>query len=217
MKKFVIAITILILSLVVLLYSLCEARAVGNLNFFYGQKNLSNKWDNLGYDIGGWIENSDLSKHPGAFGIELDVIDDGMPLAAVIGIRTSYKDYVFNYFYYGISDQYKLNITEVNIGLKKIWEGENNWNFSISGGVDFADARLSIKMHDYDYYYNQVMYEDSGFGGWLGTSIYYTFDNTINIGWDIRYSNISVNFSDLNNGQYNLGGIHYGVIVGYHF
>lgn len=207
----------------------CGAQtATGNLNFFYGWKGMSSKWDSLGHDHLHWDGSSDLAQQPGEYGIELDIRDENMPVNIVVGVRSSYRDHVHQVYvgdYFGLpctmNGKYELRTSEVHLGLKSIVGDGPGWNAFFNAGVSFAQAELNFSRYDYvagtKYECYEYTYEDSGVGGWAGCGVYYTFGNALNVGCDMRYSTTSVKLTDLENGRYDIGGLHYGLMVGYHF
>ena len=176
MKK--IALIVLVLLTTTKYY--CYAAATsGNLNFLYGMKTMSSKWDTLGHDHLHWSGDSDLSQQPGEYGVELDVRDKSMPVNVVVGVRSSYRDhihevYVGDFYGYPCSQdgKYELRTSELNLGLRAIMGDSYGWNASLAAGINFAQAELKFSRYDsiggvrYDWY--ERTYEDSGVGGGLG-------------------------------------------------
>lgn len=125
-----------------------RAQTIGNLNFFYGEKNMSSKWNDVSRIVG-WDQSTDLANQPGEYGLELDIKDKTMPLYIVVGVRSSLSDatlHLRSYDYYGVpfevSDKYELRTTEVNLGLKQIWNDGLGWNLFLDGGVDFINVEI---------------------------------------------------------------------------
>lgn len=73
-----------------------------------------------------------------------------------------------------------------------------------------------FKVTGYDYQHVDSC-NDSGVGAWVGCGVYYTFEGGLNIGCDIRYSTAMMSCNELQNGKYDAGGTHCGLIVGYQF
>ncbi len=162
----------------------------GNVNIFAGYKNLDeDDWDPLDKQT--------------ELGIGVDFKQDGWPVSATVGyLRSSDDDSEM-----GIDIEGKTS--ELYLGVRKIWDTSPQLRPFVGGGLALVSAEmeaaaLGIKVSD----------DDSGIGFWLSGGAYLTVSGSFNIGAELRYSKASVT---LFNTDVEAGGVHYGLLLGYHW
>lgn len=197
---------LIILSLVVFLFvaaSFCSADGLlsdttGNVNLLVGKKFVRDDViRSLSVDI--------LNEG----GIEIDVKKDKWLLSPVVGAL--YAQDRNRADYYGVSTDFDLHTTELYLGLKYIDEHFGNWRPYIGGGVVYAEGEMDVTVEGQDF-----SVKERGFGPWFGAGVYYTVSDRINIGFNIRYSDVEIGTEYINN-DVQLGGTHCSLLVGYHF
>ncbi len=170
----------------------------GNVNFFLGQKTLEkDDWE-------------PVDEQP-EFGILVDFKQQDWPISIAIDILGSSDDETINDVTLG-SFSFEAQTTEINLGVRKIWNTVNNSiKPYIGGGVAFinADAELQISNSLIG-----ISDSDSAAGLWLGGGVYWTLNQNFNIGLDLRYSQADVTLFDE---SIKAGGTHVGLVLGYHW
>ena len=170
----------------------------GNVNIFYGQKKLD-KID--------WLSVEEQKN----VGIEIDFKEPDWDFSMTVGYFLSEDDspgYSRHFEYYEYNS---AETSELQIGIKKILDFYQSpihpfWG----GGITFIRAK------EYKYRENEtpVADEDNTLGIWIGGGCYITVYNSVNIGFNVRYSRAN---TLLNDDRIRAGGLHYGVLAGFHF
>lgn len=168
----------------------------GNLNFFIGAKVL---------DEDDWSPIEEQTE----FGILLDFKKDHWPVSIAIDVLHSWDDAFVHDPFTGSSFKFEGNTTEINLGLRKIWDHFPIIRPYIGGGLAIINAEakgsvLGIRVSD----------DDTSSGIWLNGGIYWTLANVFNVGLDFRYSKAEVTVFDV---DVEAGGGHAGLILGYHW
>ncbi len=172
--------------------------STGNVNVFLGAKAL---------DDDEWTadEQSEI-------GLLLDFAPQGWPINFAVDFLRSEGDETASGYIPGwgyVTAKEEVETTELNLGVRKYWDIAPNMHPYIGGGLAFIqlDGKWSIS--------GLGSYEDDGDGTgiWLNGGITWTFD-AFNVGLDVRYSQGEV-FMDI--GDYEGGGGHAGLVVGYHW
>jgi hypothetical protein len=156
--------------------------SAGNINFFLGKKYL---------DKDDW---EPFHKHD-EWGILLDFkLEDEWPIFIAIDILHS-------------EDEVKT--TELNIGVRKIWDSPYHMHPFVGGGIAVIQAEIEGTPFD-----TPVSKNETGGGVWAGGGVYWTLGEHVNMGLDLRWSKarISRAFAETD-----VGGEHAGLIVGYHW
>jgi opacity protein-like surface antigen len=200
LKKYIIV--VLALASFVLCASLASAQDqwTGNLNVFFGQKNL---------DKDDW-EPVDAQTE---FGIEFDFRKKDWPVNIAIDIlRSSDDDKVYEYdpFLGSFSADVKGTTTEFNIGIRKIWEEFPSIRPFIGGGLSYIRAEVEASIPGI----GSNSESGTGVGLWLGGGVYFTLGGHFNLGLEVRYSDADVTIAGV---DANAGGTHYGLLAGYHW
>ncbi len=162
----------------------------GNVNFILGTKTLDSD------DWGTFDEQA-------AFGVLVDFKQNNWPISIAIDMLGSLDKETVS----GIETE--GNTSEFDIGVRKIWEvsGSSIRPF-IGGGLAFINAELKTSTPV------TVSVSDSGTGIWLNGGVYWTLGQHFNLGLQARYSKAEVSFSGF---DVEAGGIHAGLMLGYHW
>lgn len=161
----------------------------GNVNFFLGQKTL---------DEDDW---SPVDKQ-GEFGVLVDFKQENWPVSIALDFLGSADE----------GTALGLNVegitSEIDIGLRKIWETAGSTvRPYIGGGIAFIRAEFKTKDLP-------VSDDDNGTGIWLGGGVYWTLNQSFNLGFDLRYSQADVTLFNVDG---KAGGTHAGIMLGYHW
>lgn len=162
----------------------------GNVNVLLGAKAL---------DKDDW----EPAEEQGEFGIEVDFRQKDWPVNIAIDLLGAAGE--------GTQSGIKLEsrTSELNIGVRKIWDHFPHVRPFIGGGLSFmrAEAKgsaLGITVSD----------KDTGTGLWLGGGVYWTLGESFNIGFEFKSSSGEVTLFNTN---VNAGGGHFGILAGYHW
>lgn len=101
-------------------------------------------------------------------------------------------------------DSLKGTTTEFDLGITKHWE-ENSFTPYVGGGIAIINAEISLNAYNAD---------ETEVGVWGKAGIFTTLDDGTNIGIEARYSHAE---TDFNGADVQIGGLHTGIFVGYHF
>lgn len=168
----------------------------GNANVFLGSKAL---------DEDDW---KPADEH-GEFGVLIDFRKQEWPVNIAIDILHSEGDGSAYEPLSGLFIDMDAETTEINPGVRKIWEPGATVRPYVGGGLAFisADASLSalgITVSD----------NDDAVGFWINGGVYWTLGTSFNIGIDLRYSHAKVTLFDV---DAEAGGGHAGLLIGYHW
>lgn len=190
------------LLLIVLMTSLlatqtASAATTGNLNFFLGAKALNqDDW---------------LADEHGEFGMLLDIGADNWPVRLAIDILGSsgefdgpvysYQDNAIHYY------EERVETSELDLGVRKYWHAGGNMHPYLGGGLALVRLEASGRLD------GGSRYRDSGSGTglWLGGGIQWRLEQ-FNLGFSIRSSLARV---ELDSGDYQGGGGHAGLLLGF--
>ncbi len=180
-----------ILAVILMLFSINASAGAwtGNVNLFLGEKKLDkDDWDPADKQAeAGLLVDFRPAEWPVNIAIDLLASEDKV---TILGIKV------------------KATTTEVDLGIRKIWElSGSSIRPYIGGGVAFINAEIEERS-------TNISVDDSGTGYWLNGGVYWTFSESFNLGLELRYSKADVTFlgSDVK-----AGGTHAGVILGYHW
>jgi hypothetical protein len=185
MKKNILAIAVM------LFFVSANANAwTGNVNFFLGQKSL---------DEDDW---GALDTQP-EFGVLVDFKQQDWPISIALDFLVSADD----------ATEAGVNVegmtTEFDVGIRKIWGTEGSTiRPYIGGGLAFVNAEIKAT------YFYTITEEDRGTGIWLNGGVYWTLNQSFNLGLDLRYSQAEVTLYGV---EGEAGGTHAGIILGYHW
>ncbi|MGM0593078.1 MAG: outer membrane protein [Pseudomonadota bacterium] len=170
-----------------------------NLNAFLGAKAL---------DEDDWVADA----HSEA-GLMIDFGGENWPVHIamdVFGSRGDYDGMVYNLresdlYYY----EEEVRTSEFNFGLRRYWRVLGNMHPYVGGGIAFVHLKAEAQRE------GEPRYSDSGSGEglWLGGGIQWRFEQ-FNLGFNLRTSYATV---ELDSGDYDGGGGHAGVVLGFNF
>lgn len=178
--------------------------AGGSISLFLGQKNLdSSDWGSSNPNLYG-----DSFDQQDEYGVLMDFRGDYWPISLAVDFLDSSHEVDY-------PDGYVIASTnEMNLGVRQIFNiyGTSLYPYA-GGGLAFIDA----KIEDVYYYGSPCGYydcgdEDSAIGFWAGGGIIWQLPDQFNLGIDVRYSEATVT---LNGRQYNAGGSHAGMTLGF--
>ena len=157
----------------------------GNINVFLGTKFVEDFW--IPVD-----EQAEV-------GFEFDIRKQSWPVNLAVDYMHAEDDYSLVFF--GIESE----SSELNIGVRKIWDPFLHVRPFIGGGVSLINA-------EYRTFF--VSDSDSNAGIWIGGGVYWTLGKHFNIGLEMKLSTADVDIfiSDVDG-----GGTHFGALVGYHW
>ena len=174
-----------------------RAFAAGNMNFFLGAKALDeNDWE-------------PIDSHS-EFGIMLDFGGEEWPVNLAVDLMVSSTEETATIPPFG-SVEVKAATTELDLGVRKAFDIGSMHPF-IGGGIGFMAGAYEVG--------GLFECDGSGTGGWVDAGIYWTLAESFNIGFDARSSSADVEFTCTGGGSagdLNVGGTHFGLILGYHW
>jgi len=99
------------------------------------------------------------------------------------------------------------------VGVRKIWKvAGSSIRPYIGGGLAYINAE--IRRQDIIFFAPTVSDKDSGTGIWLNGGVYWTLNQSFNLGLDLRYSQADVTLFGVDG---EAGGTHVGIMLGYHW
>jgi hypothetical protein len=191
MKKgaiFAIAVSLLIIPGI----GICESNGwTGNLNGYWGIKNLdSDDWD-------------PVDEHS-QYGILLDFRPKNWPVNIAIDYLKSDDDVTISIF--GPTIKVEGETREIDIGIRKIFENSSTIRPYVGGGLAFINGEFGFA--------GLISEDDDAIGIWIDVGLYWTLAEHFNIGFDLRYSKAEITLFGVDG---EAGGLHAGLIFGYHW
>ncbi|MGA1842829.1 MAG: outer membrane beta-barrel protein [bacterium] len=172
----------------------------GNLNFFIGQKSL---------DKDDWAPVEKQSE----FGLELDFKRYHWPLSIAVELLYSIDKGSFLVDPNTGSMYVEGKTYELNFGVRKRFPLYKGITPFIGGGITNIWAKSKGDLRDII-----VSSSDSNLGYWVSGGIYWTLQDMLNIGVEIRYSYAESDiFKNSDGSMSNAGGLHLGGLIGYHW
>lgn len=184
----------------------------GNINIFAGQKSLNNDdWSD---------EIVDISKQ-NEIGIKIDFKQKDWPVSIAIDYMYSKSDDsssativdpVFGTV--SVSEHAKGETSEMNLGVRKIFDLPSPIKPFIGGGLSIVNAKLDDKVSISGFGSASDSDTDNAAGFWIDGGVYATLAEHFNIGVELAYSQATVTLFDE---SMKAGGFHYGLLAGYHW
>jgi hypothetical protein len=109
----------------------------------------------------------------------------------------------------GVYTQQQARTFELDLGARKIWQAR--WDLRPYAGIGPALAYARLQNLGP---VQTISSSDSGAGFWMDAGVFYIFTDVLNIGIDVRYSYAKVRLFGLDK---DAGGLHVGLLAGYHF
>lgn len=172
---------------------IASAEWTGNFNAFLGGKALN--------------EDDFRADEHREIGTRLDFKRDWWPVSIAADMNFSRGDDKGNVTGVGYVDE-QIDTFEFNLGVRKYWEAMNIRPF-LGGGVAYTQLNLDRTIDSV----TDVSERGDGFGFWVNGGVAWTF-NAFNIGFDLGYTQSEV---DLSAGDFDSGGGHAGILLGYHW
>lgn len=181
-----------------------------NINAFIGGKAM---------DDDDWGRYDDQAE----FGVMADFRENTWPISLVVQVfssidgdsetyDTDYWDGNDAYYYYGE----RAFTSELNIGVKKIFNLANAWHLYIGGGAAMINGGMKVVEVEYigDRYYRRDTdkEDDTDYGYWVSAGLYKSFWGHFNVGLEVRYSDAEIELFD---SDVEAGGVHGGLVLGY--
>ncbi|MCX7793874.1 MAG: hypothetical protein N2257_05665 [Thermodesulfovibrionales bacterium] len=168
----------------------------GNINLFLGAKALEED---------DWAP----ADEQGEVGFKLDFRHKDWPLNIAIDFLSAEGDGTAYDPYYGITVDMESETSELNFGLRKIWDHFQYIRPFIGGGISIIHAEAKVKFLG-----TLVSDSDTGSGLWIGGGVYWTLSKHFNIGFELMASSARVELFGV---EVNGGGTHIGILAGYHW
>jgi hypothetical protein len=172
-----------------------QARYVGNLNLFVGEK---------------WLDNGDWTPadEQRQFGIMLAFGEERAPVHFSLDAYLSSVD---------VADANPAvdtivsgSSTEFDIGIRKVW-GEKATHPHVGAGACVVDVREERNGPT-----GLVKNSDRGYGAWVDGGVTWRLASHLNLGFEVRYSVVSVYLGEgAAVRDVIAGGIHVGLLIGY--
>jgi len=184
----------------------------GDANLLFGQKLLSDDvFDDAGVDS------------QSQFGVSV-TLDFQWPVQLAIDYLSSSDSATTNVpAAFPLQLHTDVDTTELDVGVRKLW-GDKLRPF-VGGGVTFA--QLDAQQTESGTLgpgvpFSTLIVDDSdrGVGLWINGGVLYLVGNHFNVGLDLRYSDADVDLLPAQGGAalgLDAGGMHYGVVLGYHW
>jgi hypothetical protein len=165
-----------------------SALAGGEINLFYGQKDLEDDWDPL--------------ESQQTIGLQL-TFGHQWPVAVAIDYLKSSDDGSYNY--YGYSYKIEAETTEFDVGVRYLFRKDKTVVPYVGGGLAYIDGVLSVEGFDFS---------DSAVGFWIAGGVNFRIGKFFNLGVDLRSSSAEIKPSELPI-EIDAGGVSYGVLLGF--
>lgn len=172
----------------------------GNFNLFIGQKEL---------DKDDWAPVEKQSE----FGLELDFKRHNWPLSIAVELMYSIDKGSF-LIDPNIGNMYVEGKTyELNFGFRRRFPLYKGITPFIGGGITYIWAKSKGELRDII-----VSESDNNLGYWVNGGIYWTLKGMFNIGFEIRHSFAESDiFKGPDGSMTQIGGLHLGGLIGYHW
>lgn len=164
----------------------------GNLNVLLGAKALDKEY---------WEPADEQAE----FGLEADFKKKGWPVSLAVDYLKAAGE---GEAYLGFTKvTLESETSELNVGLRKIWDGSERTRPFIGGGLSFAKATAKASGPGI---YGSA--SDSATGFWIGGGVYWLLGEGFNLGFEAKSSSAKVF-----DGDGDAGGGHFGMLLGWHW
>lgn len=178
-------------------FSVTDAGAwTGNLNILSGARLLNEDY---------WAP----AEEQEIVGIQFNLKKDHWPVHFAIEYNQGSGNGMYYHNIWLQDVRVESDVLEVDIGVKKIWDNFPRMRPFFGLGGSFIKARMDITN-------NVGIKTDSEYtlGTWMDVGIYWTIENSINLGFDIKFSNGNVVLYGINT---DVGSVQSALLVGYHW
>ena len=169
----------------------------GNINVFLGAKAL---------DEDDWAPVDEHSE----IGIELDFRPKSWPVNIAVDylFSKSDKESFIDPSSLIVFDM-EAETSELNIGIRKIWEQYTSVRPFIGGGLSFIRGEAEVSALGIT-----VSESGNGAGIWIGGGVYWTLIDHLNLGLELKFSTADISIAGV---DVDAGGGHFGFLAGYHW
>ena len=215
------------------------AKMKGEVNLFLGMKNVKDSdFERIEFLPPEEFPNSTLDvSSMSEYGIGANFGGVDWPVMIAVDFLMASEDDAYNFEYYG-DYQFRLDAeletTEIDVGVRKFWTNHDKFHPYVGGGVAFIDADAELALFGPDVlplrqtteWFSQCA-SDSGTGLWLNTGVLWRITPRLSLGFDLRYSDASVDFvfddeivpdrqvEEDGTWKADVGGLHYGLLFGF--
>ncbi len=160
-------------------------------------------------------EDAEPAEDQTLFGLDFTFGGDDWPVLLAVDISSSSGDGSSTYYYgYGYGDvtvNIDLNITELDFGVKKIWDAKSLRPF-VGGGLSVVDVEVE---GDFDGF--PFDDDDTKPGVWVNGGVVWRIGKGFEIGLDVRYSFsvVEFDFGDPEEEELELSGVSAGLLLGW--
>lgn len=172
----------------------------GNVNVFLGAKAL-NQDD--------WSPAEDQDE----IGIKLDLKNRAWPVSIAIDYLSANGEgtgVLIDPFLGAVNAKLESKTSELDVGVRKIWDQFPYVRPFIGGGISFASAEAKVTVPGV----GSSSDSDNGVGVWIGGGVYWTLAEHFNIGLELMSSSAHVKIAGVG---VDAGGGHFGLLAGYHW
>lgn len=171
-----------------------EKNWTGNLNMFLGGKRLEkDDWEPVDKQA--------------EFGAQVDFRKRNWPLNIAIDLLGAIGEERVPFGSGNIKVESRTS--ELNLGIRKIWDGAPHVRPFLGGGFSFARASLRFSPSG-----TPIEVSGDGTGVWLGGGVFWTLGESFNIGFELKSSSAKVSIAGV---EVAAGGRHFGLLLGYHW
>lgn len=167
-----------------------EGGFTGNIDLLVGQKALKS---------GDW----EPAEKQTAFGIQADGKMSSWPISIAIGYTKTEGDGEDE-----VGDMFEGRTTELDLGIKYIFEKSETLKPFIGGGVTQIKGEVEYPLLN-------ASASDTGTGYWLSGGLRFILAQHLNLGAQVKYASAKADFDTGEDAE--LGGTSLSVLLGYHF
>lgn len=164
----------------------------GNLNVLLGAKALDKEY---------WEPADEQAE----LGIEADLKKKDWPVSIAVDYLEAFGEGEAYLGYTAVT--LESETSELNVGLRKIWDGSERTRPFIGGGLSFASAIARVRAPGLS-----ASNSDKATGFWLGGGVYWLLGDGFNLGLEAKSSSAKVF-----DGDGDAGGGHFGILLGWHW
>ncbi len=164
----------------------------GNLNVLLGAKALDKEY---------WEPADEQAE----LGVEIDLKKKDWPVSIAVDYLEAFGEGEAYLGYTAVT--LESETSELNVGLRKIWDGSERTRPFIGGGLSFASAIARVRAPGLS-----ASNSDKATGFWIGGGVYWLLGEGFNLGFEAKTSSAKV-FE----GDGDAGGGHFGILLGWHW
>jgi hypothetical protein len=160
-------------------------------------------------------EDAEPAEDQTLFGLDFTFGGDDWPVLLAVDISSSSGDgtstYYYNPYYGDVTVNADLDITELDVGVRKIWDAKSLRPF-VGGGLSVVNAEVEGDFNGFPF-----DDDDTVPGVWVDGGILWRIGKGFEIGLDVRYSlaGVEFDFGDPEEEELELSGFSAGLLVGW--